>query len=115
MQGIFNTLLFSVITIIGMLNFKLIRFNLKKKKTEAKGEIFKPSLRYWIDDNILDFAAAFIVSASIYNFLEEILIIPISFIKIPVFANKMFYGYLLGFLFQLITHKLFNNVKISKL
>lgn len=113
-QGLAQVLAFTFFTIFGMLIVKIIRYDLKRKKMLLKKVPFNVQFNFkiWLNDNIIDFILAYMVSFSLFRFFPDALSFLNKFFPdtIPNFSDKMFYGLLLGVLFQYILHKLMNRV-----
>lgn len=74
------------------------------------------NFKIWLNDNLIDFILAYMVSFSLFRFFPDALSFLNRFFPdtIPNFSDKMFYGLLLGVLFQYLLHKLMNNVYIDE-
>jgi hypothetical protein len=116
-QGLAQVLAFTFFTIFGMLIVKIIRYDLKKKKMLMSKVPYRVTFNFkiWLSDNSIDFILAFMVSFSLFRFFPDALSFLNRFFPdtIPNFSDKMFYGLLLGVMFQYILHKLMNNVYIG--
>jgi hypothetical protein len=117
-QGLAQVLAFTFFTIFGMLIVKIVRYDLKKKKMALKQVPFrvKFDFKIWLNDNLIDFILAYMVSFSLFRFFPDALSFLNRFFPdtVPNFSDKMFYGLLLGVLFQYLLHKLMNNVYIDE-
>lgn len=113
-QGLAQVLAFTFFTIFGMLIVKIVRYDLKRKKMLLKKVPFNITFDFkiWLNDNLIDFILAYMVSFSLFRFFPDALSFLNRFFPdtIPNFSDKMFYGLLLGIFFQYILHKLMNKV-----
>lgn len=112
-----NQIAFIYFTLLGMFLVKLWRYNVKRKELLKQDPpiYIKPDLIFWLNDNLLDFVCAFITSYLVHRFLKDVLIVFSSYFKaIPNFNDNMFYGLILGFTFQYLSHKILNKLKIVK-
>jgi len=102
-------LVFLIFTLLGMILVKLIAFN--KEKQENPDIVF--NFKYWIKDNYLDFAAAFIMSFVTLRFLLLVLAyFPMNLpIELPFNSDKMIYGFILGLTYQYTFRRLLKYVQ----
>lgn len=115
-ETIQSLIAFIFFALFGMLFVKLWRYNRKKKKgLRSTPPVFVNfNIKIWLNDNLIDFVLAGMVSFSCFRFFPDALMfLNKYFPSLPEFSDKMFYGLLLGFFFQYLFHKIMNIIKIN--
>ncbi|WP_323027991.1 hypothetical protein [Gelidibacter japonicus] len=115
-EGWVATVSFIFFTLAGMTFVKVIRYNKRKKQLLASNPPIRLQFEFskWKDDNSVDFIAAFMASFFFFRFFPDAFTFINKFYELPVAEDKMFYGLILGVLFQYILHKIMNNVTLEK-
>lgn len=107
-HGLQTWVVCSIFAVVGFILFKCISY----KKRDEKETPF--DLRYWWEDNKIEFFIGLILFWFLTRFYEETSEFLSSTLGIPKIENLFIFNFMVGFLFQVILKKLRKHFRLSE-